>query len=214
MPDPGTKPPSPTKAVALVATAAGVVALLVMWLILRPPAAHYRTIIAIFAIAGIISGAVLVLALLVRLVEYRFTRRYEDAEAAQNEHRQFVQAHLGVLIAQQHAFDAVIAKMSEAIGVITEQTQSNCKHIELLETQVARCMAEIGIVSESIDELRVAFVDDGLPLDLPGNRTDTLRSRQHNGAAGEHLPRRPLLRADHVGLAARSRGLHFSSTTS
>jgi hypothetical protein len=166
MPEPGTKPPSPTKAVALVAAAASAVALLLMWLVLRPPAAHYRTVIAILAVAGIVAGAVLVLASLVRLVEYRFTRRYEDAEAAQLEHRQFVQAHLGVLIAQQRAVDAAIAKMAAAIGAINEQTQSNCKHILLLETQVGRCMSEIGIVAESIDDLREAFVEEGPPTRL------------------------------------------------
>lgn len=162
MPDPGTKPPSPTKLVGLVAAAAGATALLLLWLILRPPPSHYRTVVGVVAIASVVTGAVVILTGLVRLVEYRFTRRYNDAEKAQREHRQFIKGQLDVLITQQQAFGVTIAKIGEAIEAIDDRTQKNSKHIKTVETQVGRCMAEIGILAESIDELREFFVEDGL----------------------------------------------------
>lgn len=163
MPEIGTKPPSPAKLVAIVAAVAGAVALLLLWLILRPPPAQYRTVVAIIAVAGIVTGAVLVLASLVRLVEHRFTTRYNDAAAAQDEHRQFVKAQLAVLVAQQRNTDALLEKIAEVIAAVDDRTQKNCKHIKTVEAQVSRCMSEIGIVGESIDELREAFVEEGLP---------------------------------------------------
>lgn len=166
MPEPGTKPPSPTKTVGLVAAASSAVTLLLMWLILRPPADHHRTIIAILAVGAIVYGAVLVLALLVRLVEYRFTRRYNEAARSQHEHRQFVEKQLAALVTQQQNLDTVLASISTSICEIDDRTQKNCKHIKTVETQVGRCMAEIGIVGESIDELRGAFIEEGLPQDL------------------------------------------------
>jgi hypothetical protein len=163
MPEPGTRPPSPTKAVASVATAAGVAALLLMWLTLSPPPSHYRTVIGVLAIADIVTGGVLILVWLVRFVEYRFVRRYATAEEAQREHRQFVERCLTAMTERQRATEADIAAISETIVTIDDRTQKNCKHIRATETQVARCMSEIGVVGESIDELRMAFVEEGLP---------------------------------------------------
>ncbi len=162
MPEPGTKPPSPAKTVGQVATAAGSVALLLLWLVLEPPPAPYRAAIAIVAIGGIFTGGVVILVALVRHVEYRFTRRYGEAAAAQREHRQFVERHLAALVARQQALGEELSVISEAIRAIDERTQSNCEHIHATETQVARCMAEIGILTESVDELRETFVREGL----------------------------------------------------
>lgn len=165
MPEPAVKPPSPVKLVGIVAAVAAAVALLLLWLILRPPPSQYRTPVAIVAIAGIVTGAVLILASLVRLVEHRFTIRYDCATRAQHEHRQFVQAQLASLVAHQKNTDALLERIAEVITDIDDRTQKNCKHIKTVETQVGRCMSEIGIVSEQIDELREAFVEEGLPQD-------------------------------------------------
>jgi len=166
MPEPGTNPPSPTKAASSVATAAGGAALLFMWLILSPPPSDYRTAVGVIAVTAVLVGGVLVLVWLVRFVEYRFVRRYTKAEEAQREHRQFVEQCLNAIVERQLGLDAEIALISEAIDSIDDRTQKNCKHIRATETQVGRCMAEIGIVGESIDELREAFVEEGLPQEL------------------------------------------------
>lgn len=165
MPEPGTKPPSPAKTVGQVATAAGCVALLLLWLILEPPPAPYRAAIAVVAIGGIVTAGVIILVALVKHVEYRFTCRYDEAAAAQREHRQFVERYLAALVASQQQLGAEITAITRSIAAIDERTQNNCEHIRATETQVDRCMAELGIVSESIDELRVAFVEEGLPQD-------------------------------------------------
>lgn len=163
MPEPGIKPPSPAKTVGQVATAASGVALLLLWLILEPPPAPYRAAIAIVAIGGLVTAGVIILVALVRHVEYRFTCRYDEAAAAQHEHRQFVERQLAALVARQEKLGEELSVISEAIRAIDERTQENCNHINATETQVDRCMAELGIVGESIDELREAFVEEGLP---------------------------------------------------
>lgn len=140
---PRTRPPSIPQLVGAVAATIAASALLLLWLILRPPPVPYRTAIAVAATIAVVVGAVIIIAGLVRLVESRFERRYDAAEAAAATHREHVEVYL---------------------ASIDELAQLICRQQKQLRTRVERCVSEVGVVSDGLDELRQAFVEEGLPI--------------------------------------------------
>lgn len=139
---PGTRPPSVPQLVGSVVGTAAAVALLLLWLTLRPPPIPYQTPVAVMANIGALIGVTLVLAGLVRLVEMRFEKRYDASEKRETEHRERVESRLKSL---------------------DDRAKHICRQQRQIHARLDGYRGEINVLSDGLDELRQAFVEEGLP---------------------------------------------------
>lgn len=193
MPLPADQTHKSTTRLAIWATVlAAATAFTVFWLALRPPPMPYRTAAATTCLLCGFAAGVTAIAWLVIKVSNAFAARYERMEQRIDKYEREVTDRLAYVARTQHQILGALAMLGNGLNALDEkvvkQDQQRCgqitrwiEEVNVLTEKLGNVAENLGHVHEDVDELREAFLDEGLPprrlVVVAGFDTGTLEPR-------------------------------------
>lgn len=177
-------------------------ALLILGLALRPPTLHYLIAGGLTCLACLIVAAVLVIAWLVKDVSGHFGTRYTAMEQRVESYQKEVSEFLKTVTCRQMEILAAVAATSREVKALDAKVDLHDQQrggqatrwideISVLAEKVETIHADANALSQGVDELREAFIDEGLPGHLENRgtarATGTLGGHAYTAASGSAL---------------------------